>query len=193
MVPMGTCSYLLGMKMPIKVYVVTLIAAAGLAVGCNQSVESNSQAFNTLPPAVQKSVRAQSPNGEITGVSKTTENGMDAWKVDIRNQGANKDNEMVVAADGKVLSSDMPNSPNGVVSTVKKALTPTGAVGTKFSALPEAVQKTIQAHAPDAQISDIERHSDNGRVIYEVQFQDTGKNPSIRVAEDGTLVQDLQK
>jgi len=181
------------MKMPIKVYVVTLIAAAGLAVGCNQSVESNSQAFNTLPPAVQKSVRAQSPNGEITGVSKTTENGMDAWKVDIRNQGANKDNEMVVAADGKVLSSDMPNSPNGVVSTVKKALTPTGAVGTKFSALPEAVQKTIQAHAPDAQISDIERHSDNGRVIYEVQFQDTGKNPSIRVAEDGTLVQDLQK
>ena len=100
---------------------------------------------------------------------------------------------MVVAADGKVLSSDMPNNPNGVVSTVKKALTPTGAVGTKFSALPEAVQNTIQAHAPDAQISDIERHSDNGRVIYEVQFQDTGKNPSIRVAEDGTLVQDLQK
>lgn len=193
MVPMGTTAYLLGMKMPIKVYVVTLIAAAGLAVGCNQSVESNSQAFNTLPPAVQKSVRAQSPNGEITGVSKTTENGMDAWKVDIRNEGASKDNEMVVAADGKVLSSDMPNNPNGVVSTVKKALTPTGAVGTKFSALPEAVQKTIQAHAPDAQISDIERHSDNGRVIYEVQFQDTGKNPSIRVAEDGTLVQDLQK
>src|SRR5690348_3263663 len=106
MVPMGTTAYPLGMKMPIKVYVVTLIAAAGLAVGCNQSVESNSQAFNTLPPAVQKSVRAQSPNGEITGVSKTTENGMDAWKVDIRNEGASKDNQMVVAADGKVLSSD---------------------------------------------------------------------------------------
>src|SRR5436189_126848 len=107
---MGTSAYLLGMKMPIKVYVVTLIAAAGLAVGCNQSVESNSQAFNTLPPAVQKSV-----------------------------------------------------------------------------------QKTIQAHAPESQIADIERHSDNGRVIYEVSFQDTGKNPSIKVAEDGTLVQSLQK
>jgi len=193
MVPIGTTAYLFGMKTPIKVYAVTLIAAAGLAVGCNQSVESNSQAFNTLPPAVQKTVRSQSPNGEITGVSKTTENGMDAWKVDIRNQGANKDNELIVAADGKVLSSDMPNNPNGVVQDVKKALTPTGAVGTKFSALPESVQKTIQAHAPANQISDIERHTDNGRVIYEVQFQDTGKNPSIKVAEDGTLVQDLQK
>ena len=193
MVPMGTALYLLGMKTPIKVYAVTLIAAAGLAVGCNQSVESNSQAFNTLPPAVQKTVRSQSPNGEITGVSKTTENGMDAYKIDIRNQGADKDNEMIVATDGKVLSSDMPSSPNGIVQNVKKALTPTGAVGTKFSALPEAVQKTIQAHAPESQISDIERHSDNGRVIYEVQFQDQGKNPSIKVAEDGTLVQDLQK
>src|SRR6185312_3237468 len=101
---MGTTSYLSGMKMPIKVYVVTLIAAAGLAVGCNQSVESNSQSFNTLPPAVQKTVRGQSPNGEITGVSKTTENGVDAWKIDIRNQGADKDNVMIVAADGRVLS-----------------------------------------------------------------------------------------
>jgi len=181
------------MKTPIKIYMVTLIAAAGLAAGCNKSVESNSQAFNTLPPAVQKSVRSQSPNGEITSVSKTTDNGMDAWKVDIRNQGSDKDNEMIVAADGKVLSSDMPNNQNGIVQDVKKALTPTGAVGTQFSALPESVQKTIQAHAPESEISNISRHSDNGRVIYEVSFKDQGRNPSIKVAEDGTLVQDLQK
>ena len=181
------------MKTPIKVYAVTLLAAAGLAVGCNKSVESNSQSFNSLPPAVQKSVRSQSPNGEITSISQTSQNGVDAWKIDIRNQGADKDSEMIVAADGKVLSTDMPSSPNGIVSDVKKALTPTGAVGTKFSALPEAVQKTIQAHAPASEISDISRHSDNGRTIYEVSFQDTGKNPSIKVADDGTLVQDLQK
>jgi hypothetical protein len=181
------------MKTPIKVYAVTLIAAAGLAVGCNQSVESNSQSFNTLPPAVQKSVRAQSPNGEITGVSKTTQNGVDAWKIDIRNQGADKDSEMIVAADGNVLSSDMPNNPNGIVQDVKKALTPTGAVGTQFSALPETVQKTIKAHAPDAPIADISRSTENGRVIYAVSFQESGKNPSIKVAEDGTLVQELQK
>ena len=190
---MGTTAYLFGMKTPIKVYAVTLIAAAGLAVGCNQSVESNSQAFNTLPAAVQKTVRSQSPNGEITGVSKTTQNGMDAYKVDIRNQGADKDNELVVSADGTVLNTDMAAKPNGVVQDVKKALTPTGAVGTKFSALPEAVQKTIQAHAPETQIADISRETDNGRTIYEVSFQDTGKNPSIKVAEDGTLVQSLQK
>jgi uncharacterized membrane protein YkoI len=172
---------------------VTLIAAAGLAAGCNRSVESNSQSFNTLPPAVQKTVRSQSPNGEITSVSKTSENGMDAYKVKIHSPGANDNSTLVVGMDGRVLSTDMPNNPNGIVSDVKKALAPTGAVGTQFSALPEAAQKTIQAHAPNGQIADISRHTDNGRVIYEVSFTDQGKNPSIKVAEDGTLVQDLQK
>ena len=181
------------MKTPIKVYMVTLLAAAGLVAGCNKSVESNSQSFNALPTAVQKAVRSQSPNGEITSVSRTSETGVDAYKIQIHNPGNNNDSTMVVATDGKVLSTDMPNGQNGIVADVKKALTPTGAVGTQFSALPEKVQKTIQAHAPDSQIANISRETINGRTIYDVSFQDTGKNPSIKVAEDGTLVQDLQK
>jgi len=182
------------MKTPIKIYMVTLLAAAGLVAGCNQSVESNSQSFNSLPTAVQKTVRSQSPNGEITSVARTSENGVEAYKVQIHNAGANNDSTLIVAMDGRVISTDMPNgNPNGVVSDVKKALTPTGAVGTQFSALPEKVQKTIQAHAPAEQIADISRHSDDGRVIYEVSFNEPGKNPSIKVAEDGTLVQSLQK
>ena len=181
------------MKTPIKIYLVTLIAAAGLAAGCNQSVESASQDFNSLPPAAQKAVRSQSPNGDIERVAKTSENGMEAYKVTLRNAGASSDSTMVVSADGRVLSSDMPNTQNGIVQDVKKALTPTGAVGTQFSALPEKVQKTIQAHAPDAPIANISRETDNGRTVYEVSFEDTGKNPSIKVADDGTLVQSLQK
>jgi uncharacterized membrane protein YkoI len=181
------------MKTPIKIYLVTLAAAAGLVAGCNQSVESASADFNSLPPAVQKSVRSQAPSGDITSISKTTENGMDAYKVEFRNAGSDQKSTMVVAMDGRVLNSDQPNTQNGVVQDVKKALTPTGAVGTPFSALPEKVQKTIQSHAPETEISNISRETDNGRTIYEVSFKDTGKNPSIKVADDGTLVQDLQK
>jgi uncharacterized membrane protein YkoI len=169
------------------------VAAAGLAAGCNQSVETASQDFNSLPPAVQKTVRSESPNGEITSISKTTENGADAYKVDIRNTDNNNNNTMVVAMDGRVLSSDMPTTQNGIIKDVKKALTPTGAVGTQFSALPEKVQKTIQASAPESEIANISRETDNGRTVYEVSFKDTGKNPSIKVADDGTLVQTLQK
>jgi uncharacterized membrane protein YkoI len=179
------------MKTPITAYVVSLLAAAGLVTGCNQSVQSASQDFNTLPPAVQKSIRAQSPNGDITSISKTSQNGVDAYKVELKDQG--KDSTMVVGLDGQVLSSDMPSKPNGLVQDVKKALTPTGAVGTEFSALPENVQKTILAHAPQAQISNISRETDNGRTIYDVSFKDSQANPDLKVADDGTLVQGLQK
>jgi uncharacterized membrane protein YkoI len=180
------------MKTPIKAYVVTLIAAAGLVTGCNKSVETASQDFNTLPPAVQKTVRAQAPNGDITGISKTSQNGVDAYKVELKDEG--RDSTMVVGMDGQVLSSDMPSKPNGIVQDVKKALTPTGAVGTQFSALPEAAQKTILAHAPQAQISNISRESDNGRTIYDVSFKDSQANPDLKVADDGTLIQGgLQK
>ena len=170
-----------------KTYLVTLIAAAGLVAGCNRSIESASQKFNELPPAVQKTVRAQAPNGEIATVSKKTENGMDAYEIEFREPGTNP--KIIVSADGKLLSTDMAK-PAGAV---ERMLTPTGAVGTKFSALPEKVQKTIQARSPNVEIADISRHESDGRVIYEVEFKDKGKNPSIRVAEDGTLVQDLQK
>jgi len=170
-----------------RYYIITVLAAAGLVAGCNKSVESASQRFNELPPAVQKTVRAQAPQAEIADVSHKTENGMDVYEVQFRESGRNP--KIVVAADGKLVNTDMARP----ASAIERALTPTGATGTKLSALPEKVQRTIQSTAPGTPIADISRHEKDGRVIYEVEFQEKGKNPSIRVAEDGTLVQDLQK
>jgi hypothetical protein len=108
--------------------------------------------------------------------------------VEFRNEGS-ANSKVMVAADGTLVSGDLAK-PAG---TLQRILTPTGAVGTPLSALPEAAQKTIKAQAPDAPIANISRQSDNGRTIYQVEFKDTGKNPSIKVADDGTLVQTLQK
>jgi uncharacterized membrane protein YkoI len=170
-----------------KAYVVTLIAAAGLIIGCSKSIESASQKYNELPPAVQKTVRAQAPNGEIADVSKTTQNGLEVYEIQFREPGSNP--KIVVSTDGRLLNTDLPR-PAGVI---ERALTPTGATGTKFSSLPEAAQKTIQSKAPNAEIADISRHERDGRVIYEIEFKDKGKNPTMQVAEDGTVVQNLQK
>jgi uncharacterized membrane protein YkoI len=174
-----------------KTYIIPIVLAAGLLAGCNRSIETASQDFNSLPPAVQKTIRSEAPNAEIASISRTSQNGVDAYKVEFRQEGRNS--QMIVGNDGNVISSDLPQKQNGIVNDVKKALTPTGAVGTKFSALPEKVQATIQAKAPNAEIANVSRHDDNGRVIYEIEFRDSGKNPTMRVADDGTLVQDLQK
>lgn len=168
---------------------ITLLAITSLLVGCNKSVENASQKFNEMPPAVQKTVRAQAPNAEIADVNKTTENGMEVYQVEIREPGATSNSKMTVAMDGKLLTSDLPR-PAGAI---QRALTPTGATGTKFSSLPEKAQKTIQAQAPNAEIANISRSEKDGRVIYTVEFREPGKNPTIEVAEDGTLVQTLQK
>ncbi len=175
------------MKTHVSIQITTLLAASALLLGCNPSVQTASQKFNELPPAVQKTVRAQAPQAEIADVSKTSTNGMEAFEVELRDQGRTP--KIVVAANGTLLSTEL-GRPAGAV---ERMLTPTGSVGTPFSALPEAVQKTIQTRVPNGQIASISRHETNGRVIYEVEFKDQGKNPTMQVAEDGTLVQNLQK
>src|SRR5437588_11998652 len=108
-----------------KTHIITLIAAMGLIVGCNRSIENTSQKFNELPPAVQKTVRAQAPNAEIADVSQKNENGTPVYQVEFRNDnGANS--KILVAADGTLVGSDLPR-PAGAL---QRALTPTGAVGT---------------------------------------------------------------
>src|SRR6266480_536992 len=111
-----------------KICAISLIAALGLLSGCNKSVENASQKFNELPPAVQKTVRAQSPNGEIAAVTKTTDNGMDVYEVKFK-QPDGSTPKVLVAMDGKLVSSEMAK-PAGAV---ERMLTPTGATGTKFS------------------------------------------------------------
>ena len=97
-----------------------------------------------------------------------------------------------MAADGRVLDTDLTTA-KGAPGPLRRLTTGKGEVGTKFSSLPERVQKTLKSRVPDGQIADISRHENDGRVIYEFEFQDKGKNPTLKIAEDGTVVQDLQK
>jgi len=171
-----------------KIFVIPLMVAASLLVGCNRSVDSVSEQFNGLPADVQKTVRAQAPNAEIISINQTTQDGATVYEFQFRENGRTP--KMVVGADGRMISSELTSKPAGALT---KLLTPTGAVGTKFSSLPEKVQATIRSKAPDASIANITRHEDNNQVTFEVEFTDTAKNPTLRIAEDGTLAQDLQK
>jgi hypothetical protein len=184
-------------------------AAVVLLAGCGRNLESASERFNELPVAVQKTVRAEAPNGEIQSVSHSARDGANLYTIEFLENG--RRDKMVVAANGYLLSDKERNRegvnntalPTGPVGEVSRgsapivnnntALTPTGAVGTPFSALPLAAQQTIEAQAPGMQIARITRHEEMGRIIYSVEFTDKGKNPTLRVAEDGALVQALRK
>ena len=61
-------------------------------------------------------------------------------------------------------------------------------VGTRFSDLPAAVQQTVRAQVPNANIDDIDKETRTGRTIYEITFEEPGKNPKMHIAEDGTIL-----
>ncbi len=59
---------------------------------------------------------------------------------------------------------------------------------TTFSDLPVAVQKTIDKRKADAKIGDIEKETLSGRTVYEITLVEAGKNRTLRVEEDGTVI-----
>jgi hypothetical protein len=107
---------------------------------------------------MQPKRRTPRTSGEIANVSQKSENRTQVYEVEFRNPNG-PNSKVLVAADGTLVGSDLAR-PAGAVA---KLLTPTGAVGTPLSALPEAAQKTIKARAPDAPIAKISRHDSNGR------------------------------
>jgi hypothetical protein len=59
----------------------------------------------------------------------------------------------------------------------------------KFEELPAAVQKTVKREVKNGKITDVERDDENGRPIYEIEFDLEGKSWELDVAADGTLLQ----
>ena len=169
--------------------IIAAIAAAALVAGCSQQIKETSAEFNKLPASVQKAVKSHAPRAEIAKVNETKRDGVTVYEVEFADPGANP--KMVFAADGTILRDDTA----GLGAAGKASMEVKGSATTKsqLSALPEPVRKTVQARVGNAEIAGVNKKDDNGRVIYEIEFKDAGKNPTMKVAADGTIVESLQK
>jgi hypothetical protein len=87
-----------------KTYLSVLVIACLLVIGCKPGVETASKKFNRLPPAVQKTMRAQAPNAEIADVSQKTRDGIEFYVVEFREPGSNP--KIEVTADGRLLNTE---------------------------------------------------------------------------------------
>lgn len=54
--------------------------------------------------------------------------------------------------------------------------------------LPAAVQTTLQAQAAGGTILEIEKETEDGKVVYEAEISKDGKTVEVEIAEDGTLI-----
>src|SRR2546423_12277381 len=57
--------------------------------------------------------------------------------------------------------------------------------GTKLKDLPQPVKDTLKDRAPKSEVADIDKKTQNGRVVYKITFAESGKNPPLYIAEDG--------
>lgn len=166
-----------------KATVVSAVIFTILMTACKQRTRPAAMTFNDLPPAVQRTIREQAPNAQISNVTIMDQNGRSVYEVTFRAAGGNP--RMLVGSDGAVVVSDFLTAP-GVVD---RPATPVGASGTPMSALPLAAQRAIQARAPASEISGITRQERNGRFWYRVTFKNDEKHPPLEVAEDGSVFQ----
>jgi uncharacterized membrane protein YkoI len=194
------------MKNHVKKYRTTelfgVIAVAALLAGCSDNQFGRSSGpkaddvkvasqFNELPPAVQKTVKEQAPNGVIDKISTETKDGRLTYKIKFQDEGLNP--ALWVTADGNVLKSDISRDKAFGATGAGSETSSGSARNLKFTELPAAVQKTVREQEPTAAISDIDKRTKDGQVVYEISFKEKGVNPKITVAADGTLIKGESK
>jgi hypothetical protein len=138
--------------------------------------------FAELPPAVQRTIRAETGGVPIRDIQKTSTNDQVVYLVLFQN--AVLFPPLYIAPDGSVLNPDLTISiaaPHEVVAT--KTGGPIERV--TLQDLPPQVVKAIQSQAPDAEIGNIVRETQGDKVAYVVTFKDR-MHAVLYLAPDGT-------
>jgi uncharacterized membrane protein YkoI len=129
------------------------------------------------PAPVQQTIQRYQENGELKRIERQTYNGAPIFEVIIKRPGPNR--ELHITESGAVLEND-PNFAAQPESLQTRKL--------RLSDLPATVQNTIRTQAGDSPVDDINQTSHNGRTVYEVEFQRSGRNQEVHIAGDGTLL-----
>jgi len=145
--------------------------------------------LSELPEPVQNAIETSGETSPVRTITVRQVEGKTVYDVELEKNNA-PNPHLRILADGTLLR----DSPSGITSTW--AISPDGAPllpptpPLRLEDLPAAVQETVRKEAAGREIADIDRESWKGRTVYEVEFRQSGLNPQIHVAEDGTLLRD---
>ncbi len=139
------------------------IAASGLLLAGIASAQEKKIKRSDLPPAVEKTVAAQSAGATIKGFSTEKENGQTLYEVEMTVNGRSKDISMT--ADGSIVEIEEQVALDSLSSDVKAGL---------------------QAKAGKGTILRVEALTKKGKLVaYEAQVETNGKKSEVQVGPDG--------
>jgi len=136
------------------------------------------------PAAVQKTLKREAGGAKISEVDKELEDGKTIYEVDVKIDGKNY--EVTVAEDGTLLEKVLDE--DGKEEQEDRAAEQVEEEKIKLSDCPVAVQKTLKREATGEAIETVDKETDDGKTVYEVDVKIGGRNYEIKVAPDGTLI-----
>jgi hypothetical protein len=146
-----------------KVNLFVAIAASGLLLAGIASAQEKKIKRSDLPPAVEKTVAAESTGATIKGFSTEKEKGQTLYEVELTVNGHSKDISM--AADGSIVE-------------VEEQVV--------LDSLSADVKAGLQAKAGKGKILKVESLTKKGKLVaYEAQVETSGKKSEVQVGPDG--------
>ena len=146
-----------------QAFVLTVIAAALCTVPLSAEEHEKKIKRSDLPPAVEKTVAAQTQGATIRGFNEEQENGKTYFEAELSVSGHSKD----ILID-----------PTGAVVEVEEQV--------EFASLPAAVQSGLQAKAGSGKLGKVESITKHEKVVaYEAKVMTNGKRSEIQVGPDG--------
>ena len=140
------------------IFLAAVLLFAGLAIAQEKKIKRSD-----LPPAVEKTVAAQSVGATVKGFSKEIEKGQTYYEAELIVNGHTKD----ILIDS-----------NGAIVEVEEEVA--------MNALPAEVKVGLQAKAGEGKLVKVETLTKNDKLVaYEAQVTKGGKKSEVQVGPDG--------
>ena len=146
-----------------KTNLLVAIAASGLLLAGTASAQEKKIKRSDLPPAVEKTVAAQSAGATIRGFSTEKEKGQTLYEVEMTVNGHSKDISI---------------APDGAIVEIEEQVA--------LDSLSPEVKAGLQAKAGKGKILKVESLTKKDKLVaYEAQVDTNGKKSEVQVGPDG--------
>ena len=144
-------------------FALTIVAATLCALPLRAEEHEKKIKRTDLPPAVEKTVAAQSQGATIKGFNQVEEDGKTNYEAEMTVNGHSKD----VLID-----------PTGSIVEIEEQV--------EFASLPAAVQSGLQAKAGAGKLGKVESLTKHDKIVaYEAKVTNNGKRSEVQVGPDG--------
>jgi hypothetical protein len=145
------------------IFALAVIAATFCAASSPAQEHEKKISRSALPPAVEKTVAAQTQGATIRGFNEEKENGKTYYEAELTVSGHSKD----ILID-----------PTGAIAEIEEQV--------DLASLPAAVQTALQAKAGTGQLGKVESITKHDKLVaYEAKVVTNGKRSEIQVGPDG--------